>query len=367
MPESTLLPRTAYSVREADLDADAAAIAALWAANLGGYDAQSAGAKLALGYRDNPAGGASVQLLGVEGEPAPQGAQGLHARRFWLGERAFRATGFGDFVVNAAHRSLWPALVLMQHCVQLAAARFDLTYGFPNAKAEPVCVRAGLARFGDIRRYAAPLSSRTFLARHMPTWIAHAAASLVDIALRLREGYRHRRAPERLFCRPVEWNHPAIDELWSRRPATLLLSERSGELLRWRFAAPGRGAWRLCLGTDGRGIPQGFVVWRDRGGLAEIGDFVATDPARWTAPLLRAFIDVARDAAQRSVSVEFFGAEEVVEQIQQAGLGLRPERRSIFTSKGLPPGLAEPTAWYITTFDDDADSGLRPDRSRSRQ
>ncbi|MBK8743147.1 MAG: hypothetical protein IPM02_28435 [Betaproteobacteria bacterium] len=149
-----------YSVREADLDVDAASIAALWAENLAGHDLHSANTKLSLGYRDNPAGGASVQLLMVQGEQQAQGAQGLHTRRFWLGKRPLRGAGLADFVVNVAHRSLWPALLLMQHCTQMGAGRFELIYGFPNPKAVTVCERGGLKRFGQIRRYADTFGQR---------------------------------------------------------------------------------------------------------------------------------------------------------------------------------------------------------------
>lgn len=349
-----------YSVREADLDVDAASIAALWAENLAGHDLHSANTKLSLGYRDNPAGGASVQLLMVQGEQQAQGAQGLHTRRFWLGKRPLRGAGLADFVVNVAHRSLWPALLLMQHCTQMGAGRFELIYGFPNPKAVTVCERGGLKRFGQIQRYATPLASRVFLSRRMPVWLAHTAALFVDIALRVRDRLYRLLAMEQLVCKPIDWAHPAIDALWSRRPETLMLSERSSEMLHWRFAAPGRGDWRLCLANDAQNVAQGYVVWRDRQGLAEVGDFFAADPARWTAPLLRAFVEIARAEGMRTVSVEFFGARQVTEQIRRAGLGLRPERRSIFTSKVLPPGLEAQDSWYITGFDDDADPHPRP-------
>jgi len=116
-----------YSIRDADLVTDAASITELWARNLNGYDLKAASAKLIRGYRDNPAGGASVQLLAVQGEPVAVGAQGLHSRTFWLGDRSLSGIGLGDFVVNEAHRSLWPALLLIRHCIQLGTERFDLT------------------------------------------------------------------------------------------------------------------------------------------------------------------------------------------------------------------------------------------------
>src|SRR4051812_30196129 len=80
-----------YSVREADLGADGEHLIRLWADNLLGLDGAAAKAKLEQGYRHNPVGGASVQLLEFSGEP--QGAQGLNARHFWRGDERFLGAG----------------------------------------------------------------------------------------------------------------------------------------------------------------------------------------------------------------------------------------------------------------------------------
>lgn len=344
-----------YSTREADLNLDAASIVSLWADNLLGHDQASARAKLRLGYRDNPAGGASVQLLMVQGEPHAQGAQGLHARVFWVGARQWHGAGLGDFVVNLPHRSLWPALLLMRRCVKLGAERFDVTYGFPNKKAAAVCRQGGLRQFGDMQRYAKPLSSRAYLARRMPSWMAGVVAPMVDAAMRIGDSFRALLGPTPLACTAIDWQDPAIDMLWSRRVATVAFSERSSRMLQWRFALPGRGKWHLCLVSDASGSAQGYVVWRDLEGLVEIGDFFTVEPARCTASLLNAFIRMARTQGARSVSLEFFGANQVVAQILRAGMRQRPERHPVYTCSVLPEGFGTPGNWYLTLFDDDAD------------
>ncbi|MBK8743000.1 MAG: hypothetical protein IPM02_27590 [Betaproteobacteria bacterium] len=65
---------------------------------------------MSLGYRDNPAGGASVQLLMVQGTTSSKVRKVcIRADSGW---RSHCEAGLADFVVNVAHRSLWPALLL---------------------------------------------------------------------------------------------------------------------------------------------------------------------------------------------------------------------------------------------------------------
>lgn len=344
-----------YSIEEADLSAEAAVIESLWVGNLVGHVAFSAGAKLRLGYLDNPAGQGAVILLKAEGLPDAQGALGLHPRRFHLGPRAIRAIGLADYAVDAMHRSLGPALQLMRFGARIGAERFDLTYGFPNAKAAPVFKRAGLQRLGEVKRYAKLLASRERLARHMPHWLARCCAPLVDRTQGLRDRFLGLSARTPLVCLPATWEDPSFDAVWARRPAAMLLSERTGAMLRWRFGAPGRGDWQVCVARDGDGTAHGYVVWRRMEGFAEVGDFFTNDPTTSTLPLMLAFSRLARRSDVQSISVEYFGSAAVARQLRGAGLVLRPERIPVFTgaSTSAVPQSAE--LWYLTRFDSDAD------------
>lgn len=344
-----------YHIQEADLSAAAAAIQGLWVANLVGHDPRSAAAKLRLGYVENPAGRGCALLLYPEGDSQPSGVQGLHPRVFHFGARRLSAAGLADYAVNTAHRSLGPALMLMRHGSQLGAERFDLTYGLPNQKAAAVLARAGLKRLGMVRRYAKPLSSRALLAQRLPAWLAALAAPLVDLALHLRDAWRAATRSPRLDCRDASWQDPALDELWARRPATLLLSDRSAAMLRWRYGAPERGDWQVCIARDTAGAAMGYVIWRMRDGLAEIGDFFSSDPDRLTAALMLAFTRRARRAGASSISVLFFGREPVARQLLDSGLALRPQQAPLFRLPGGLPELDSPERWYLTSFDNDAD------------
>jgi len=343
-----------YTIEDADPAACGEAIRTLWVDNLQGHTPQSAHAKLALGYVDNPAGAGSVLLLFADGEPVAKGVQGLHPRTFHHGDRRLRAAGLADFAVDAGHRSLGPALMLMRSGVQRAGERFDMTYGLPNAKAAPVCQRAGLKRIGAMRRHAKPLRSRALLTQRLPGWMAGVAAPLVDLALRTIDAVRAARLPMRLVFRDCDWDDPSLDALWARRDPQRLWSERSAEMLRWRFGDPSRGDWRIGVAADRDGHARGHVTWRLIDGFAEVGDFFTPTPERTTAPLLMAFTRAARHAGAASISLGFFGSPAVERELAKAGFRVRPQTAPVFVAPGgAAPESAE--AWHLTAFDNDAD------------
>jgi hypothetical protein len=296
-----------------------------------------------------------VLLLYPVGERVPCGVQGLHPRIFHFGTRRVRAAGLADFAVHVAHRSLGPALTLTRHGVAVCAERFAITYGLPNANAAPVLSRAGLKRFGALRRYAKPLATHDKLTRRMPAWLARCCAPVLDRARDAQDQLRGLAVRARLACSPTNWDDAALDSLWARRPSALLLSERSAAMLRWRFGAEGRADWRICIGRDRYGEARGYVVWRLHQGFAEIGDFFSGDPDAWTVPLMLSFARLARGAGAASVSVVFFGRSEVAEGLQASGMRLRPSEAQLFKSPGGVPELDEPEHWYFTAFDNDED------------
>lgn len=344
-----------YRIDVASLSDSAAAIEALWVDNLVGHGSGGASAKLRLGYQENPAGSGMALLLYPDGSDSPKGVQGLHPRIFHFGAQRLRAVGFADYAVDPAHRSLGPALMLMRKSIQLAAERYDLVYGLPNQKAAPVLQRAGLRRLGVVRRYAMPLSARDRFAVRMPRWLAALCSPLVDVVLALRERLLTAAELGPLQCMSVEWLDPVFDDLWARRPATLLLSERSGAMLHWRFGMPERGNWKACVARDQAGVARGYVIWRLKQGLAEVGDLFSPEPEAWTASLLMAFSRMARQAGAASASVTFFGRAQVVEQILASGFILRPQLAPLFTLPNGSNDLAAEENWYVTDFDNDAD------------
>lgn len=346
---------TTYRTEEADLDISHHAIKALWAANLKGHNPESVRAKLDLGYLHNPAGLGTALMLYPVGDDSPKGVQGLHPRVFHFGDRRIRAAGLADYTVDAAHRSLGPALMLMRHGVALCKERFELTYGLPNHKAASVFARAGLSRFGVVRRYAKPLATHGRLAGCMPAWLARRSATLLDLALAAHDRLRALSTHARLECADAAWDDPSFDVLWAQRPRGLLLSERSGRMLRWRYASRAGANWRVCIARDRVGTAHGYLVWRINQEFLEVGDFFSTDPLVRTTALMLAFARFARPLGASSMSVAFFGSSRIVERLKASGLRMRPQETPLFVMPGMPACLEGPELWYFSGFDDDED------------
>lgn len=329
----------------------------LWARNLDGCDAAAAAWKLAHGYLGNPAGPGLAVLLFDDGGGAALGAQGLHERRLHLGARVLRAACMADFVVEPAHRSLGPALMLMKRATEQAGQGFELVYGLPNRKAAAVCARAGLAKVAQVHRYVKLLRTRDRLAARLPAAAAGVASMFADRWLALADRGRGWRAARGWRCEPARWGDGFVDEVWARRDGRTLLSERSAAALAWRFDAGRRGAWRLSRIDDASGAPAGWFVWRRDGGDAEVGDFFLAAAARHAAQAVTVFADQLRDEGIGAISMELLAGAALDAALATVGMSRRDDAMPVFARVAAEGGFALPPAdaWYLTRFDNDSD------------
>ncbi|AKJ31117.1 hypothetical protein [Caldimonas brevitalea] len=344
---------TRYIAEESAIAGNEATLASLWAQNLPDYTAALAQAKLQRSYLGNPAGPGACVLLQEQASAQTVGVQCLHARVFWRGSQPLHAAGMADYVVGQAHRSLGPALTLMRRCIAVGKSRFDFVYGFPNSKSEPVCTRAGMVRVGGATRYAKLLSSGLLLRQRVPKPLQPWLAAPADLLLRAFDAVRQRRHANACSWRAVRADDPGLAQLWERRPAELLLSERSPAVLAWRY--PARAGWQLSLASDADGQPCGYVAWRSVGHDVLISDFFCADPDRDTHRLLAGFCHVARRERAHAVFLEFYGRPQITGALRRAGFVPRPARTPIFLAHGEETAWEDAASLYITAFDRDDD------------
>jgi GNAT superfamily N-acetyltransferase len=346
------------AVAQISLSEHAKEVQELWQRNLHGMSRGDPSDKLRLGYLENPAGdGAGLGLRSDEAEGL-FGVICLHPRNMYRGELRLRTVNLADFAVEPKYRTLGPALMLMKAAVSLAGERGALMYGLPNRTSAAVCRRAGLNVMpGGKQRYARVLTGEHPRARAVAPALSALLRPAISAALRGAEVWRAFTLSPRLRCTPTTFEDPMIDALWARRPGHLLLGERSAAMLRWRYGGAGRGDWNICLSRTPSGQVVGMLVWRLNGGMAEVGDFYCVDPERQTASMLNEFCRFARARGAHSISLEFFGAQAVIDQITRAGLRSRQEASIVVTDVAAAdtPELAEAERWYLTEFDNDAD------------
>jgi hypothetical protein len=210
---------------------------------------------------------------------------------------------------------------------------------------------------GATNRFTKVNRSNRYLGRHMPAVVAKVAARFVDTAIACLDFVRRIRNTARLEWREINASDPALTGIWQDHPAHLLLAQRTPDVLNWRYTINTASIpWSIWLACDVQGSPQGYVVWRQNDGIAEVSDFYCRAPESGTRELLVSFCWSMRSYPSISaVSVAFFGSGVVTELIRSAGFWPGHGGQPIVVRAAKPEDVPPPSAWYFTHFDVDAD------------
>ncbi|MFN0185535.1 MAG: hypothetical protein ACKVQR_17115, partial [Aquabacterium sp.] len=210
---------------------------------------------------------------------------------------------------------------------------------------------------GSFVRFAKPLTSRLALEPRLGARWAKVVAPMLDVTIWSLDTAR-RLLAQRLSVKDVGWFDDALLlSIWQRRPAQLLMGDRSPAMLRWRFVRPGGVEWRLYAAYDTAGRARGWVIWRALDGHAHVGDFFCDAPERMTTALMLAFTAAMRRIGMLGITVEYFGWPAVVTQLRVAGYIKRPQERPMYVDSQAHArlGLSGAEDWYLTSLEDDTD------------
>ena len=342
----------AYEVTPGVVERDRDAVLDVWSGHLGHDDRMRR--KYAWFYLGSPGGPPMLGLLRVVPGGRVGGAPSAGPRRMLLDGREVRGGLLVDLAVATSHRAFGPALMLQGHFVEHGDERFDMLYGFPNEKAEPVFRRAGHARLGEMVRYVRVLRHARYLARHVPAALAGTAGMLVDRARQLALAVRVL-AGDALR---VEWTDAAdsrFDDLWSRSaPREGMSGIHDAAFARWRFDQSPLGTTRyLLLSRPGDDRLLAWFACQDgaRGSL-DVIDFWSEDAAHGIG---RRFVDALLLAAWRtgatSVAVEYAAPPTMLAGWTGAGFVERT-RRPLY-GRALAGALPADGPLHITAADED--------------
>jgi len=343
-----------YTIKVGAVTDDTQAVLELWRNGFVDLHGAAAQAKLAHSYLDNPAGPGVFFFLKSAEAPGFVGVQSLVQRIFHHRDQAMMAGIMADYVVDSRHRSLGPALLLLQSSSACGRENFGFVYGMPNKKAQPVLKRAGLTPLGMMVRYSKPLRSRPFLAtRIAPRWLSP-VAWLVDAGMWALDVSRALGLRQACDWQAIDADDPSLDEVWRcSEKAALTLGERSRRILAWRYPQ-GEAGWQVFIARNKRTRePMGYVVCRERHDVVVINDFYCVRPLRQTGEILLGFSRLMRRRRVSSLSLEFFGAQAVICGLHRAGFAAR-EHNPIFSVQGSA-ALGGTEQWYFTGFDRDTD------------
>lgn len=342
----------AYAVRPADPSAERDTIVALWRDNIAAPDALAA--KFQWYYVEHPEGWPTVLLLCHGPEARPVGVAANGGRRMRLGDQPVQAGIRVDLAVEAAHRTLFPALQLQRAVRQSGMDQFDLLYGMPNAKAVKVVERIGFTQRHEFVRYARVVRWQAYLGRVMPRWLVALAAPLANGLQRAWTAVRM------LGLRGVDtvWLDQADERfsaLWQRVAwPGVLMGVRDSGFLNWRFVSrPGGAARILALVERGTDRLVAYAVCDFESGAAAstvaVRDFLvdARSPQEARPLLVQLLLRVQRQAVRAgcaTVSLSFFGCADVRAALADAGFAPR-EASPVFVD------MAERHAERLGAFD----------------
>jgi len=342
-----------YTTTEACPVEDAEEICALWVNNLESGCMMHASKKLEKAYASNPVmKGTMIQIHDKLNTSA--GTIGLLPRRFFYNCKGKISVALADFTVDAAHRSAGPALMLKRRAILTGIERFAFIFGLPNIHARAISRRAGMCSLGTFHRYTLVLKSKSRLSRYMkPRWVPF-FAPIVDRALALRRYWKAHATIPVLSCRASSFSDPAIDRIWAQRPTCLLLSDRSTQVLEWRYSWTLEKQWRISVFEQADNIDAGYIVWRIEDDLIIISDFFCIDPAKLTRSLLAAFIKHAKAENAHSITVNFLGSPQVISAFLDIGfLCSNAPGDPVYVANESQINDIPAASWYLTDYDND--------------
>lgn len=345
------LPKDTLRVSKADAHKDRDEILRLW--RLGFPSINQFEEKYDWFYGSNPAGIPFLYLL-KSGE-ANVGIEGIGPKDWLLNGENIKSGLFADLVVDPAFRSLGPALTLIKESTRQSISDMPVLYGFPNPKSLPVYKRGGFELLGMMNRYALPLQSAPYIERYSKL-AARLFGGGIDYIYKLAEKAVNRKLRKSLkgtVCSHIEQD---FDMLWShRKPDDCSMAKRDKAFLLWRFENNPMGDYKLyILNSRSTGTLLGYIYYEiDALFNVNIIDFLASDNDHCLFGLFKLFCQDMRAAGYKSVSVEFFGMECVVNALRGSGFKFRDAQPIIYAANPDRQISSSAENWYITSADRD--------------
>lgn len=344
-----------YTTHPGDVERDRDEILAVWGDHFGPLHMQAD--KYNHFYRDNPHGAAVIQLLRHQPGGELVGVIGAGPRPMQVQGHPLRVGVVAHFAVDAAHRSLGPALMLQQSLVAATRGRFDLLYGLPRPAAVGVSRRAGFRELGKLVRHARVLRHAPYFRRRLPAVAAAPLGAIVDLAGMLRD-----RIAARLDA-PLRWTwsdaaDARMDALWAGSARSgALTSVRDEASVRWRFDLPpaGRARYLLVSSPD-----DTLLAWfacdveEQPGDPLRVIDYWSHDAMTGIAPsLVRTLVAAARAERRPAIHLLLAATAGAMSGWRAQGFVARSDQPIIGLWHATPPVPADMPDLHLSWFDQD--------------
>ena len=303
--------------------------------------------------RFNGFAGSKVWVLRQNGSPAIIGSASTIMRPFVVDGMQVMGGINCDIVVDKKHRSLGPALKLINGIVQSAESDPEFLLTFPNDAAKGVTKRCGYTELGLFYRWVKLFRTEKKLRPRIPNFFVRKVVSgVVDLALRAADT---KIWLKRLFYRSPVSIQAGIKTgtFFPRRFDVPVCGERNLPFMLWRYAEIPDLSFSLYSVLRGAEVIAYIVCSFSEHGV-NIEDIIPSDPSLLTDIIL-SFINYARDLLVDSISFGFFGNSFYERLLEKLGF-YRRESRSlwIYLKNGdLKSRLLDKENWFLLHGDID--------------
>lgn len=308
-------------------------------------------------YLENPAGPAMVCIMNHKETQKDVGLVTLCMRQLWTPNGTATVGIFCDLVTDLSHRTMGPALKMMEHALSGAdKAMLDRTYGWPSDSSAALFRRLPAAQVGKINIYRRYFDWTEKLKTRLPTRAASIAGKAIkslDVCL-----YRTNTAFMSLFLytRSPQFFTEEFDELWDI--AKIRYEEigvRDSEFLNWRFNdIPDHDHKVFALYSRQKNRLKGYIVYREIDeDIIEISDFLSDHGNFSERCLLNSFCAHFRAQGYKKISLLFAGKSKTVQNLWRCGFIKVGSRVCNFRQGDASPLSDNSNQTHVTQADQD--------------
>ena len=275
-------------------------------------------------YENGPALGWVVR----DDSDAAIGSMGIMGRTMKVFDKICAAAQPIDLNVDKRHRLGGPAVQLQRRLTETVdSGRLVLSYGLPNAQAEPVLRRAGYRVQGTMGRWTKPLNMYNLLSKRLQNrFLRNMASTAVNAGLWLTSAETRQRRREGVRAEIVDCFDDRFDRLWvAARDKYAIIGERTAEYLQWRFANCPDVRYRTLTLCDDDDRLLAYLIYSQAEGRAYVGDLLFADNCDLEL-LLAEFIWTLRRHRKESATMIFHGHPFIAKTLRKFGFHHRPSQ-----------------------------------------
>lgn len=274
-------------------------------------------------YQQNPSGAAVVCTVKHSASDENMGLLSLCRRQIWTSRGLVQAAILCDLVTDKSHRTLGPAILLIQEA--LVAAKqlgLDRVYGWPNERSIVLFKRLSTAQRSDVDIYRRYFDWSTILAGKIPRLPAKLIGGVVKCADALCAAIVQRICDRHFVIKHLDSFGPEFDEVWiESRERYDEIGVRDATFLNWRFGHNSDSEHKIfCLYARKTKKPAGYIVYKElTEESVEISDFLAIDGRFTERTLLWVFCNHTRRSGTDKVSLVFAGNKNTRKNLWLSG------------------------------------------------